>query len=679
MFHRHGSISGICAIFLVVFELWAIGEARSGVRPAKAAGPALTSEQSLHRALTEGPQNRTKLLLEGGANIDARDSHGATPLITASERGNLAMVTLLLNHGAWIDAADHEGNTALHEASFYGHGRCVEVLLAAGAQTSARNALKFTPLHQAVRRFWEITGESSDDRLNRQTDVIGLLLHYGANPNLRDGNGRTPVVLAAESMNDKLQQAFTLPSSRAMAVPAPVPPRPVQRSSEGRSEAADTSTSTSQPRPLEESATETSVTPPSITPLRELPSPASPPEKAGRESLQPEPGLSPHSTIPTLTSPDSTTAGTSRQATPAPSEGSAAPETKPMQTTPSAANPNTTPPSTVADSPRAASSISSTAETPAPAAEPERPPAHPSDSGQTAPPGRAESTSSMGEADIQQAATSKQTEQPRAPEPLSALSSARSMATAPAPSALAEKAPVTSLPEALRQPEPTQAAPPDEPKSARPTLPVPSSGATGPLARSESTGPAADHPSTSTRLAAVPAQTDTSPPEEDHRPWMLRNLGFGLGLGWTHNLAPRRVESVTVVNGTVRVDNERNDLVRFMPEMHIWLDRWDEQRWSWGPFLAFAPGSRVIDAVGFGLMLGYRPHRNDQYSFNFGIGGTLDLDARVLGDGLIANESLPPGETSARTKQTTAAGLLMLFSVGWDRSAPRAPTQTDHK
>ena len=135
------------------------------------------------------------------------------------------------------------------------------------------------------------------------------------------------------------------------------------------------------------------------------------------------------------------------------------------------------------------------------------------------------------------------------------------------------------------------------------------------------------------------------------------------------------MKSVTVVNGMVRIDNERNDLVRFMPEMHIWIDRWDEQRWSWGPFLTVAPGSRIIDAVGFGLMMGYRPHQTDQYSFNFGIGGTLDLDTRVLGDGLVANEALPPGETSARTKQTTAAGLLVLFSVGWDLAAPHCAPQ----
>jgi hypothetical protein len=116
---------------------------------------------------------------------------------------------------------------------------------------------------------------------------------------------------------------------------------------------------------------------------------------------------------------------------------------------------------------------------------------------------------------------------------------------------------------------------------------------------------------------------------------------------------------------------QRNDLVRFMPEVHLWMDQWDEQRWSWGPFLSIAPGPSLIDAVGFGLMLGYRARQTDPYTFNLGVGGTLDFNTRVLGDGLTTNQSLPPGENQVRTKQTTAPGLLIILSVGWDIGMPR--------
>lgn len=198
-------------------------------------------------------------------------------------------------------------------------------------------------------------------------------------------------------------------------------------------------------------------------------------------------------------------------------------------------------------------------------------------------------------------------------------------------------------------------------------------------ARPQTASPALDQPSTSTSLRPLSTSDETPDAATPHSHWITQSLGFGLGLGWTHNLGPRRVESVSVVNRIVRIDEERNDWVRVMPEVHLWIDRWDEQRWSWGPFLAVAPGARIIDAVGGGLMLGYRPHRGDRYSFNLGIGGTLDLDARVLGDGLVANEPLPPRETSARTKHTTAAGLLILFSVGWDLSAARELQAADLK
>lgn len=65
MFHMQGSTGVTCAIVLSVCEVLFVSEARPGPPPAKASGPAATSERSIHRALTEGPPTRTKVLLEG--------------------------------------------------------------------------------------------------------------------------------------------------------------------------------------------------------------------------------------------------------------------------------------------------------------------------------------------------------------------------------------------------------------------------------------------------------------------------------------------------------------------------------------------------------------------------------------------------------------------------------------
>ena len=58
---------------------------------------------------------------------------------------------------------------------------------------------------------------------------------------------------------------------------------------------------------------------------------------------------------------------------------------------------------------------------------------------------------------------------------------------------------------------------------------------------------------------------------------------------------------------------------------------------------------------------GIPPRRSDQYSFNFGIGGILDLDTRILGDGIIANEPLPRGKPAPYQKQPPAQGSSCSF------------------
>ncbi|MCC8986033.1 MAG: ankyrin repeat domain-containing protein, partial [Nitrospira sp.] len=213
-----------------MFGCWSVSDARPVEKRAQSVVTGSDTEQSIHIALTENTPARTQVLLDRGANIEARNARGATPLIAAAAKGNLTLVLLLLNQGAEVEARDRDGNTALHEASLQSHLPCVDALLTAGARPSLRNELGFTPLHQAVRRFWETSGESRADRLARQTAVIHRLLRSGSDPQIQDNGGRTPVLLAMESANAPLRQAFSTPSVHA--TPVTLPPSHPQASGE---------------------------------------------------------------------------------------------------------------------------------------------------------------------------------------------------------------------------------------------------------------------------------------------------------------------------------------------------------------------------------------------------------------------------------------------------------------
>ena len=78
-------------------------------------------------------------LLAGGANIDARDARGYSPLMLATYAGNQRAVECLLENGADPNSSDAAGNTVLMGAAFKGHTDMVETLVYAGADPGARN------------------------------------------------------------------------------------------------------------------------------------------------------------------------------------------------------------------------------------------------------------------------------------------------------------------------------------------------------------------------------------------------------------------------------------------------------------------------------------------------------------------------------------------------------------
>ncbi len=118
-----------------------------------------------------------ELFIASGADIDAKNERGKTPLITCFEHGRKDIAEILIEHSANPNAADEYGNTVLFQAANCGDSDFVELLIAAGADVNKVNAHNGTPLRCALHH--------SDS-----TEMVEMLLAAGANPN-HIKNGKT--------------------------------------------------------------------------------------------------------------------------------------------------------------------------------------------------------------------------------------------------------------------------------------------------------------------------------------------------------------------------------------------------------------------------------------------------------------------------------------------------------
>jgi cytohesin len=183
------------------FSAAALGD----VEPLRAAGKldALDAYGAtlLHWAVEANQAAVVAMLLAAGADIDAADAFGETPLLLATTHDadridRRALAPLLVSRGARVDAlaaaamGDVEqvrslpsvtsvhGWTPLHWAARNGHLDVVEFLIgSAGADVNAADAIGWTPLFPAA--YW-----------GRRTEVVRILLAAGADANRRDKFGR---------------------------------------------------------------------------------------------------------------------------------------------------------------------------------------------------------------------------------------------------------------------------------------------------------------------------------------------------------------------------------------------------------------------------------------------------------------------------------------------------------
>lgn len=120
-------------------------------------------------------------LLAQGANIEACNSQGYTPLQCAAISGNKTKFLFLVDQGARLDVQTAKGETLLHITPPLNQDclDIVETLLECrfSANATTRNGL--TPLHHLVINAFD----SPDPSVEQTADFLSLLLSYGANIN----------------------------------------------------------------------------------------------------------------------------------------------------------------------------------------------------------------------------------------------------------------------------------------------------------------------------------------------------------------------------------------------------------------------------------------------------------------------------------------------------------------
>ncbi len=157
---------------------------------------------ALMLASQSGRTEIVKLLLDKGAKVNVNAKDGLTVLMHASQSSHTEIVRLLLDKDAEVNARDTREQTALMHASNYGHLEIVKLLLASSADVNARRDDGYTALMLA----------SQEGR----TEIVKLLLDRGAKVNAKDIFGQTALSLTYNSQGREEIIALLLDSGATL-------------------------------------------------------------------------------------------------------------------------------------------------------------------------------------------------------------------------------------------------------------------------------------------------------------------------------------------------------------------------------------------------------------------------------------------------------------------------------
>jgi ankyrin repeat protein len=173
----------------------------------------------LHSAIKDQKLPVVQLLIEIGADVNYNRTRSA--LHAAAFRKDQTFTQLLLQRGADVSLRDCHGQTALHQAVLNGFEETIACLLQGGSDVNAR---RNSSSSRSRLRGWNENSvdnqtplmlaygyiiKSINDR-EAQTRIVDLLLDYGADISLQDGNARTCLHYAAMTGSVDLVQKILI-------------------------------------------------------------------------------------------------------------------------------------------------------------------------------------------------------------------------------------------------------------------------------------------------------------------------------------------------------------------------------------------------------------------------------------------------------------------------------------
>lgn len=175
---------------------------------------------ALSMAAIKGRVECMEVLIKAGAEVNSADYSGYTPLTRATESGKVEAVKLLIDNGANINQHDNTGRTPLFLAVGFQYHSVVDYLLSAGAEVNLCSITGMSPFLMAIKRddsslTQKLIDKGSD--INQRYSGGGTAVHMACMSNSTkcleyllenhrdnyrvndlDERGKTPLTLAAE-------------------------------------------------------------------------------------------------------------------------------------------------------------------------------------------------------------------------------------------------------------------------------------------------------------------------------------------------------------------------------------------------------------------------------------------------------------------------------------------------